>query len=115
MAKKDKMAKFDPDIFMSAMRHEAGESLPQTVSPALLLRLMSMQGELFVREAYSIFLHRKPDKSGLATYAHQAKSIRGRLKLLLVFYLAPERVCLPVWQRLLLEKTIWLVKFKWLK
>lgn len=100
---------------MANVRHEAGETANAKASAATLLRLLKLSGETFVRSAYRTFFRREPDPSGMATYLAASQSLPGRIKLLAVFSLAPERKYLPPWQRQCIEKILWLAKFKWLK
>lgn len=107
--------KFDPEIFMASVRHEAGETTDAKISATTLFRLLNLRGEAFIRSAYPIFFNREPDPSGMGTYLATSKNFIGRIKLLAVFTFAPERKYLPPWQRRCIENVLWLVKFKWLK
>ncbi len=97
------MKDFDPHIFMMAVRHEAGEKAKTGITLKDCLFLLRQKDEAFVRLAYHMFFLREPDPSGFAEYLPRAASLPGRIKLLAVFYMAPERKYLPIWLRRLLE------------
>lgn len=107
--------KFDSRVFMAAIKRETGEKAGAAVNLREAVQLLGLENEAFIRAAYQMFFHREPDISGMATYVPHAATLGGRLKLLAVLYLAPERKYLPLWQRAAIEKTLWLIKFKWLK
>lgn len=110
------MKKFDIRVFMAGVRHEAGEKHGPAVTCSQVLQLLlQTDSESFMRMAYRLFFNREPDASGMTAYLPRARSMAGRLKLLAIFWLAPERKFLPTWQRLMLEKGSWLLQFKWLK
>jgi len=107
------MKKFDLDIFMVSVRQEAGEGPVFSLKDAC--QLLRLKNEAFLRAAYSLFFNREPDATGMAAYLPRASNLFSRIELLAVLYLAAERKYLPPWQRWLLEKGTWLVKFKWLR
>lgn len=106
--------KFDLNVFMASARHEAGEENGAALAPGKLLRLLKLENGSFVRAAYHVFFNRDPDPAGMALYSPIARTLAGRVKLLGILALAPERKYIPPWQRLLIQRTLWLAKFKWL-
>lgn len=81
---------FDPVIFLNSLRHEAGE-MPPPVTLRSLLRLLPLKGEEFVHQAYLTLLERRADEIGLQANAARAQSLAGRLKILLILLISPER------------------------
>lgn len=96
------MKKFDAQIFMAAVRHEAGEIAANEASLATLRKLLALEGDEFLMQAYRVILGRKIDNAGLAAYSQRAKSLRGKIHTLGVLWFSPERVYLSGWQRTLL-------------
>lgn len=82
---------FDPRVFLTAVRLEAGEPISGGITMPLLGQLLKMQGESFIMQAYRVFLGRNADASALSGYAAQANSLPGRILLLLALSLSPER------------------------
>lgn len=101
--------KFDLQIFMASVRHEAGEKNNAGLTTGKLLNLLKLENENFIRAAYYAFFNREPDPSGMATYLPFARDVPRRIQLLLILSLAPERKYLPLWQRRIADKFLRIV------
>lgn len=93
------MKRFDPDIFMAGVYREAGENFANNTSFRQACTLLPMQGEEFLKEAYSAILGRAADPSGLEAYKQRSKTLPGRFLILAALYFSPERMWLPPWKR----------------
>ncbi len=94
-----KMKRFDPDIFMSSVYHEAGEKEAWNITWREACRLLSLKGEPFIFQAYTALLGRDPDPTGLEAYASRSRTLAGRFMILTALYFSTERLWLPYWQR----------------
>lgn len=93
------MRKFDVQIFMAAVRQEAGETPVRGTSLAMARKLLRLEGEEFLRQAYRAILGREIDRPGLDAWRSQADSMAGKIRILGSLWLSPERVYLRPWQR----------------
>lgn len=97
------MKKFDPEIFMRGVCHEAGEKPTRNIGIRHVRSLLQVKGESFINQAYCTILGRAPDPEGLAAYSGQAQTTLGRFLIIAALYFSPERVWLPPWQRSLIK------------
>lgn len=97
------MQRFDPRVFMTAVRLEAGENVSGSFSLACFGQLLKLDDEAFLAQAYRIILGRDIDAPGLAAYKPLAAKMRGRVRILLALLLSPERIILPERLRMVLK------------
>lgn len=96
------MKKFNVSLFMATVKREAGEG-PTRPGFAGVRRLMRLEGEEFLHQAYSLFLGRTADRDGLIAWLPQINSRFGKLKVIGSLWTSPERIYLPGWQRALVR------------
>lgn len=97
------MARFDPRIFMTAVRLEAGEGSGLSFSLAQARQLLKLESEAFLVQAYRSILGREIDTPGLQAYRPLAASMSGKMRILAALMLSPERTLLPAWLRVCLK------------
>ncbi|MBR3663551.1 MAG: hypothetical protein IKN64_02735 [Desulfovibrio sp.] len=89
------MRQFDVQLFMAAVRREAGETYGEPVKIRDILALLRLEGPSFLEASYQRVLFRAPDPTGLAGYAKSSHSFFGRLRILVALLCSAERSALP--------------------
>ncbi|MBQ7607985.1 MAG: hypothetical protein IJU76_08470 [Desulfovibrionaceae bacterium] len=89
------MPQFDLQLFMAAVRREAGETCHEPLKIRDLLALLRLEGRPFLYASYQRVLFRAPDPVGLAGYAKSSHTFFGRLRTLLALLCSTERAALP--------------------
>ncbi|MBQ7607738.1 MAG: DUF4214 domain-containing protein [Desulfovibrionaceae bacterium] len=89
------MQDFDVRVFMAAVRKESGAYDREPLSFWEIVALLRLRDEAFLTVAYRDILFRAVDPTGKADYLPRARTLLGRLRILLALMTSPENVHVP--------------------